>query len=349
MYCSGLRGFLRGTIVGMGAVLALKSTAVLALAALPKVAPAPKDNPTTPAKVALGMQLFFDTRLSKDGSLSCNSCHNVMNGGDDSRPNSVGINGQHGGRSAPTVWNAAFLSAQFWDGRAATLEDQAKGPLTNPIEMGMPNHEVVIERVKQIPGYVVQFDKIFGKNSVNIDNLAKAIAAFERTLITPNSPYDKFVSGQKSALSKEQARGLQLVQEAGCTSCHSGANFAGPDLPVGTGHFQKFPVMAQSEYVAKYDLAKDLGRFEVTKADADKNMFRVPTWRNIAVTAPYFHNGSVATLDEAVRVMASTQLGKTLPDQDVKDIVAFLNALTGPFPKLALPELPKTPGKTLVN
>ncbi|MCX6119843.1 MAG: cytochrome-c peroxidase [Proteobacteria bacterium] len=321
-----------------------------ALPSLPKVAPSPKDNPTTPAKVELGKKLFFDPRLSKDGTVSCNSCHNVMSGGEDSRPNSVGINGQKGGRSSPTVWNAAFLSVQFWDGRAASLEDQAKGPLTNPIEMGMESHDVVIERVKQIPGYVTEFGKVFpGKDSVTIDNLAKAIAAYERTLITPDNAYDKFVKGNKKALSPDAQRGLKTAQEVGCLSCHSGPAFAGPDLPVGVGNFQKFPALAGSPYETKYKITEDLGRFNVTKQESDKNMWRVPTWRNVAVTAPYFHNGSVETLEEAVKVMASTQLGKTLPENDVKDIVAFLESLTGPFPKQIAPMLPKTAGRSVIK
>ena len=308
--------------------------------ALPKSALAPKDNLQTKAKVALGQQLFFDPRLSVDGTVSCNSCHNVMLGGEDNRPNSVGIKGQHGGRSSPTVWNAAFMSVQFWDGRAASLEDQAKGPLTNTIEMGMPNHDVVMARVASIPGYVTQFNAVFGKNAVTIDSLAKAIAAYERTLITPNSRFDQFISGNAKALNKAEIAGYQTVQELGCDSCHSGANFAGPELPVGTGFYQKFPAIPGSEYDAKYLLTADLGRFEVTKVEADKNMWRVPTWRNIALTAPYFHNGSVATLDEAVRVMAKTQLGKDVTDLQVANIVAFLTTLTGEFPKQSMPRLP---------
>jgi len=317
-----------------------------ALDTLPKTPPIPKDNPMTPTKIELGKQLFFDPRLSLTGNVSCNSCHNVMLGGEDNRAGSVGIKGQVGGRSSPTVWNAAFLSVQFWDGRAATLEDQAKGPLTNPIEMGMPNNEAVIARIKEIPGYVTQFDKVFGRNALNIDNVAKAIAAYERTLITPDSPYDQFAKGNKKALTASAQRGLKLVQETGCQTCHNGANFAGPTLPVGTGFYQKFPTIPGSEYDAKYKPTADLGRYEVTKNEGEKNMFRVPTWRNIALTAPYFHNGSVATLDEAVRVMAKTQLNKSLKENEVSDIVAFLESLTGKFPEQKMPHLPAYAGKT---
>ncbi len=319
------------------------STALYAWDALPKKAPEPADNPTTPAKVELGRKLYFDPRLSRDGTVSCNSCHNAMAFGDDGRPNSVGISGQKGGRSAPTVWNAAFLSVQFWDGRAASLEDQAKGPLTNPIEMGMPNHDAVITRVKQIPGYVAEFKSTFngkGDEVVTIDNLAKAIAAYERTLITPGSAYDQYVGGKKSALTREQIRGMQLVQDVGCMSCHMGSNFSGPALPVGTGFYQKFPMFPDKEIEGKYKFTQDPGRYGVTKNDEDKNKYRVPTWRNVALTAPYFHNGAVKTLDEAVRVMAKTQLNKTLKDDEVKDIVAFLGALSGPFPEQKIPRLP---------
>ncbi len=320
-----------------------------AFEALPSKPPVPADNPITPAKVELGKQLYFDPRLSKDGSVSCNSCHNVMAGGDDNRPNSVGIKGQHGGRSAPTVWNSAFLSVQFWDGRAKSLEEQAKGPLTNPIEMGMDSHALVIERIKKIPGYVDGFKKAFPKDSdITIDHVAKAIATYERTLITTGSPFDRYLKGEKKALSASASRGMNLVQTVGCTSCHSGPNFAGPLLPEGTPFFQKFPVFPGSKYDSQYELTKDGGRAEVTKNAADRGMWRVPTWRNVAVTAPYFHNGAVKTLDEAIRVMAKTQLNKDLKDEEVQDIRSFLESLTGKFPEQKMPKLPLTQGVSLV-
>lgn len=331
------------------AMLLAGASAANAFEALPKKVPTPADNPTTASKVELGKQLYFDPRLSIDGTVSCNSCHNVMSSGTDNRATSVGIDGQRGGRSAPTVWNAAFLSAQFWDGRANTLEDQAKGPPLNPIEMGMPSEAAVVERLNAIPGYVEQFNKAFGgKDAVSYDNMAKAIAAFERTLITRNSPFDKFVGGNKKAISAQAQRGMKVFQDNGCGACHSGPNFAGPLMPAGQGFYQKFP-MVNSDYDAKYKLLDDLGRYEVTKKDSDKNVWRVPSLRNIAVTAPYFHNGSVQTLDEAVRVMAKTQLGKDLNDQDVADMVAFLETLTGEFPKITAPRLPDTVNSSLVG
>lgn len=316
--------------------------------ALPSKVPVPKDNPMTPAKIELGKMLFFDPRLSMDGTISCNSCHNVMFHGGDGRPVGVGIHGQRGGRGSPTVWNSAFQTVQFWDGRAATLEDQAKGPLVNSVEMGMTSHDFVIERLQKIPGYVEYFKKAFpkDKNPINIDNMAKAIATYERTLITPNSPFDKYMKGNKKALSAQQLRGMKLVDEIGCTSCHTGENFAG-DQKMGEGNYQPFPQIPGSKYDKMYDLTSDLGRFEVTKNPEDKNMWRVPTWRNVAVTAPYFHNGKVKTLDEAVRVMAKTQLGMDLNDTQVADIVSFLNALTGEFPKQTMPLLPNTANMTV--
>ena len=309
---------------------------------LPTKPSAPKDNPITPAKVELGKQLYFDPRLSKDGTVSCNSCHNVMSNGTDNRAVSAGINGQLGGRSAPTVWNSGLHSVQFWDGRAATLEDQAKGPLTNPIEMGMPSHEAVIDRIKKIPGYVSQFEKVFGKGGVTIDNLAKAIATYERTLVTPDSPLDRYLKGNEKALSAQQVRGMKTVMEVGCVACHTGINLNGANLEPGVGNYQKFPTFTENEYVKKYEFLKDKGRSNVTKDEGDDHFWRVPTWRNVALTAPYFHNGAVKTLPEAVRVMAKVQLNKDLTEEQVADIVEFLKATTGKFPAQTLPRLPES-------
>ncbi len=316
--------------------------------ALPNVAPAPEDNPPSAAKVELGKMLYFDPRFSSNGTISCFSCHNVMEGGDDHRPTSIGVHGEKGGRNAPTVFNAAFLSVQFWDGRAATLEDQAKGPVVNPVEMGMSNLTDAIDRLRAIPGYQTYFDAAFGKgNSVTMDNAAKAIATYERTLITPDSAYDKFVGGDKQALSVAAQRGMTSFERTGCTSCHSGAAFAGPPLPIGTGFYMKLPMFPDDELVKKYDLESDLGRFVATGKDADKHMWRLPTLRNLVYTAPYFHNGAVKTLPDAVRVMAKLQLNKTLTDAEVADIVAFLETLTGEFPVQTMPRLPPTPGDLL--
>lgn len=320
-----------------------------AFKALPLKPEFPKDNPQSIAKIELGKKLFFDPRLSKDGTISCNSCHNVMAGGDDDRATSVGIKGQIGGRSAPTVWNSAFNTVQFWDGRKNTLEEQAKGPLTNPIEMGMESHDEVMKRISSFSEYVNDFNKVFGKNSLTIDNYAKAVASFERTLITPNSRFDQYMKGNKKALTADEIKGMKLVEEIGCTACHAGPNFNGEGLKVGEGNFQKFPMFENKEIEAKYGFTNDLGRFNFTKNDDDKNFFRVPTWRNVALTAPYFHNGKVQTLSEAVKTMAKLQLDKDLKDEEIKLIVSFLNSLTGEFPKITMPRIPEINNESAVK
>jgi len=322
-------------------VLALTgSMSVLAAEPLPTTAPAPADNPTTPEKIALGKLLYHDPRLSSTGTVSCSSCHNTQLGGEDNRSGSMGVFGQVGGRSAPTVWNAAFNQVQFWDGRAPSLEAQAAGPVTNPIEMGMKSWDEVVARLKAIPGYQAAFSKAFGDEAISKETATKAIAAYERTLITPNSAYDKYLGGNKAALSPQQVKGLEKATALGCFGCHSG-----PALN-GAGTFQKFPLLSAGILDAQYHFTKDLGLAEVTKKDADKHFWKVPTLRNIALTAPYFHNGSVKTLDAAVKVMAKVQIGVDITDAEAADIVAFLNALTGEFPQQALPTLPPTPGTT---
>ena len=324
------------------------STSAAVWQALPEVAPAPADNPTTPAKVELGKMLFFDPRFSSTGTVSCFSCHNVMEGGDDHRPTSIGVHGQAGGRNSPTVWNAAFHSVQFWDGRAASLEDQAKGPPVNPIEMGMTDLEAALQRVRDIPGYKPYFEKAFGPgDNITVDNAAKAIAAYERTLITPQSPYDRYVKGDKKAMTTQQVRGMETFASVGCTSCHASANFNGPTMPTGQGFFMKFPSFTDNDYVNQYKLMDDVGRMQVTQKETDKNLWRVPTLRNLDYTAPYMHTGSVKSLNEAVRVMGKTQLDKDLSDDQVHDIVAFLDTLNGEFPEQTMPRLPATPGDLL--
>lgn len=323
-------------------VCALASSVSVASAwdVLPSEAPAPSDNPTTPAKVELGKMLYHDPRLSSTGTVSCSSCHNTMLGGEDNRPVAMGVNGQTGGRSAPTVWNAAFNTVQFWDGRAESLEAQAAGPVTNPIEMGMKSWDDVVARLNSIEGYQKAFADAFGGNAISKDTATKAIAAYERTLITPNSPYDKYTSGEQSAMTDQQVRGMNKVAELGCTGCHNGPAFNGPGL------FQLFPVHSNGMYQAKYHFNKDLGLAEVSKKAGDEHRFKVPTLRNIALTAPYFHNGAVKTLDEAVKIMAKLQLDKELSKEEIADIVAFLNALTGEFPEQNMPHLPATAGTT---
>lgn len=326
----------------VASILAGFSISVHAFDTLPKTAPAPKDNPTTPAKISLGRQLYFDKRLSADDSVSCNTCHLVTSGkaGVDNLPTSKGIRGQLGGRNSPTVLNAAFQSVQFWDGRAKDLEEQAKGPLINPIEMGIKNHKVVVEKIRKIPGYVTAFKEAFPQNPdpITIDTLAQAIAAYERTLLTPDSPVDRYLRGEREALPPLARKGMQTFQTVGCVACHSGVNYSGPALPKGQGFYQKFPTIPGTEFEKKYKLTDDQGRFEVTKKEEDRHRYRVPTLRNVARTAPYFHNGSVATLDEAVRVMGKTQLNKDLSATEVTEIVAFLEGLNGKLPNESEPQ-----------
>lgn len=313
------------------AILAFSGQALAAevpegMGVLPTAVPVPADNPMSQAKVELGKKLYFEPALSKSGQFSCNSCHNLGTWGVDNQQFSIGHQWQRGGRNAPTVFNAAFWSKQFWDGRAPLLEDQAKGPPLNPVEMAMDSEANTVARLKDA-GYTPEFEAVFGKNSVNYDNMAKAIAAFERTLITPNAPFDKFVQG-KGDISKAAKRGMQKVADIGCTACHAGPLFTSND-------FQNF------------QYGSDAGVKSVTGKADDDHVFRVQSWRNVAKTAPYFHDGSAATLDEAVETMAKVQLGITLNKKDVVDIVAFLETLTGEAPQVVYPLLPRPNGKAL--
>ncbi len=293
---------------------------------LPVTVPIPADNPMSASKTELGKQLYFDPVLSKSGHISCNSCHNLGTWGVDNQVRSIGHKWQRGGRNAPTSFNSAFWSAQFWDGRAPLLEDQAKGPPMNPAEMADDSEEQLMSRLKEA-GYAPLFDKVFGKNSLSFDNMAKAIAAFERTLLTPDAPFDLYVQG-KGNISKAAKRGIQKVAEIGCTGCHSGALFT-------NNTYQQF----------KY--GTDDGRKSVTGKAEDDHFFRVQSWRNVAMTAPYFHDGSVKTLSEAVRIMAKVQLDTKLSDSDVADIVAFLKTLTGKAPQVTYPVFPRPAGYAL--
>lgn len=316
--------------------------------------PVPADNPMTPAKIALGKQIYFDPRMSLSGTVSCDTCHNVASNGTDNLPLSFGVFGRVDvPRNTPTVFNAAFNTVQFWDGRAASLEEQAKGPIQNPVEMGMPSGDAVVARLKKIPGYQKEFAQVFGGNDpITFDHVAAAIATFERTLITPDSPYDQYMKGNKKALDPSAVAGMKLAGSLGCEACHAGVMFDNGGTAMGTGAYQKFPAQPDNatcaKYVAQYHLSGDEGRFNVTHNPADKQMFKVPTWRNVALTAPYFNYGTVGSLPEAVRVMAACQLNTTLSDKDVHDIVAFLNSLTGKFPKMDLPRLPETLDGTLL-
>ncbi len=338
-------------LLGMMTVMAAPFQA---LQPLPKQPPIPKDNPMSGAKVALGQQLFFDPRLSVTGTHSCNTCHNVMAGGEDGRAVSVGVNGTVGTRGAPTVWNAAFSTVLYRDGRAASLEDQVKTHLLGAAEMGMPNEQAVVARIAAIPGYASQFSRIFGgADAVSYTNIAKAIATYERTLVTPDSPYDRYLRGDKKAISAQAKRGLDEFQKVQCVSCHFWVNMAGPvpglAFQMGEGFYELFPNYKGSAYDKQYQLADDIGRYNVTGIESDRRMWRVMSLRNVAVTAPYFHNGTVKKLDEAVRVMGKTQLNVDLTDQQVQDITVFLDTLTGKFPEQKMPRLPSTPNSSVID
>lgn len=285
----------------------------------------PADNPYSPEKAELGRLLYFDTRLSADGTISCATCHSPKFAFTDGAPVSTGIKGQKGGRSAPTVINRAYSLAQFWDGRAATLEAQAIGPMANPIEMGN-THTTVLKTLKSIPGYQVFFTKAFGTEDFTLDHVAKAITTFERTVLSGNAPYDKYKAGNKTAMTPSQIRGMGVyLNKAKCDQCHEGINFTSNMYAnLGVGSDKPKP---------------DEGRSIVTKNPKDWGTFKTPTLREIERTGPYMHDGSMKTLEEVVDFydkggVANKNLDDrmkklNLTDQDKTDLVAFLKALSG--------------------
>ncbi|OJH40839.1 cytochrome-c peroxidase [Cystobacter ferrugineus] len=290
----------------------------------------------TPERIALGRMLFFENRLSKNHDISCNSCHDLASFGVDGKATSDGHKGQKGSRNSPTVFHAAGHVAQFWDGRAATLEDQASGPMMNPAEMAMPSEKHVLATLNSIPQYVKAFKVAFpgDKKPVSVTNAARSIAAFERELLT-TSRFDKYLAGDEQALSEQERRGLNIFASSGCTTCHNGPS-------VGGTSFQKLGLI--EDYPTE-----DKGRYDVTQNEEDLHKFRVPTLRNVEKTGPWFHDGSVKELATAVRLMGKHQLGTTLSDSEVDDIVAFLKSLTGELPGpelLSPPELPPSTAST---
>jgi len=291
---------------------------------LPKLTENP-ENPITAEKVELGKLLYFDVRLSKDNTQSCNTCHNLNTYGVDNKAFSEGNDGGLGDRNSPTTLNAAYHMAQFWDGREPDVEAQAGGPILNPVEMAMPNEEAVINRLSAIPEYVESFAKAFPEETspITYDNLKKAIGAFERKLVTP-SKFDKYLAGDKSSFTDQEMEGLQTFINRGCTTCHTGSLLGG-------NMFQKFGLMADYWEYTKSDKI-DEGRFEVTNNEVDKYIFKVPSLRNIEKTYPYFHDGSVSDLKEAITIMGKTQLNKEFTDKEAEDMVVFLKTLTGEVP-----------------
>ncbi len=291
---------------------------------LPKIAENP-ENPITDEKIELGKKLYFDNRLSKDNTQSCNTCHNLDTYGVDNKSFSEGNNGGLGGRNSPTTLNAALHISQFWDGREPDVEAQAGGPILNPDEMEMPNEEAVVERLSGIEEYVDLFSKVFPEDdpSLTYDNLKKAIGAFERKLMTPTK-FDDFLAGNNNALTEMEKEGLQTYINAGCVACHSG-NALGGNMYQKFGLFGNYWEYTKSEKI-------DNGRFDFTKKESDKYVFKVPGLRNIEKTYPYFHDGSVGDLKQAVSIMAKSQSNKDLTEKEVNDIVIFLNTLTGEVP-----------------
>lgn len=295
---------------------ALREQALAIFGVLPDKMPGSEND--TPARIELGRKLYFDNRLSVNDSQSCNTCHRLdeNRGGVDNEPTSLGAHGKRGDRNAPTTLNAGFHIAQFWDGRAKDLKEQAKGPVLNPVEMAMPSEEAVVKKLSNVPEYRDLFAKAFpGEDpAITYDNMAEAIAAFERTLITRDR-FDDFLKGDDQALTAQELKGLETFLNLGCVTCHMGP-------VIGGNTYQKIGL------INPYENTKDKGRYEVTKDEADLYKFKVPTLRNVALTAPYFHDGALKTLEGAIWKMGWMQLGRELNNDEVQAIAAFLRALT---------------------
>jgi len=291
---------------------------VCTLVAAELITPIPDKIEYDAKKASLGEKLFFEKALSLDKSVSCNSCHDLQTSGSDNLEGSIGVGGKVGQVNSPTVYNSTFNFVQFWNGRAKNLKEQAKGPIVNPIEMANSANNAV-KSISSIGEYKREFSKLY-KDGVTFENIADAIAEFEKTLITPNSKFDRYIKGDKQALSAAEKNGYELFKNKGCISCHNGVNMGG-------NMFQKIGVMVQYK-----DPKKISGRFEISKKNSDKDMFKVPSLRNVELTAPYFHNGLVKNLEEAVKLMGYHQLGIKLKDNEVAKIVLFLKTLTGKKP-----------------
>jgi cytochrome c peroxidase len=305
---------------------------------IPDSAPAMENNPASPARLELGKMLFFEPRLSSSHLISCNTCHNVGLGGVDLQETSVGHGWQKGPRNAPTVLNSVFNIAQFWDGRARDLAEQAKGPVQASVEMNNTPAQV-ITTLKSMPEYVALFAQAFPgeKEPLTFDNMAKAIEVFEATLITPNAPFDRFLQGEEQALTATEKEGLQLFVNKGCAGCHSGKNIGGTSY---------FPFGVREAPASEVRPPGDVGRFQVTNTAADRYVFKSPSLRNIALTPPYFHSGKVWRLADAVRVMGTAQLGMDLSPAETEKITLFLRTLTGERPQLLHPVLPPNSNTT---
>ncbi len=297
------------------------------------VAPIAAASVANPAMAELGKKLFFDPRLSKSGFISCNSCHNLSMGGSDNLKSSVGHKWNQGPINSPTVLNSSMNLAQFWDGRAKDLKEQAGGPIANPGEMAF-THELAISMLQSIPGYVEEFRKVFAADSITIDQVTRSIAAFEETLVTPGSRFDKWLLGDDAAITKDELEGYELFKSSGCTACHNGPALGG-------NSYQKMGVVEPYKATSPAE-----GRSAVTGKDADRFNFKVPTLRNVELTYPYFHDGEAATLAEAIDVMGQIQLGKKFTPEENAKLVAFMKTLTGTQPVFELPILPPSSDTT---
>lgn len=282
------------------------------------IKPIPNEIKVDNKKVQLGKKLFFDPLLSKDGTISCASCHDLQNGGDDGLKFSFGIGGQEGSINSPTVYNAVFNFRQFWDGRAKDLKEQVSGPIENPVEMGH-SMDMAVKVLKKSSIYIKEFDNLY-LDGITPNNIADAIAEFEKALITPNSPFDRYLKGDKEAISQQAKKGYRLFESKGCIFCHHGVN-------VGGNFYNKFGIYEDVNSI-------HLGRYNITKREEDKHVFKVPSLRNIALTAPYMHDGRVDTLEKAVDIMTKYQLGRYMEAGDREAIVAFLKSLTGEIPAI---------------
>ena len=317
-------------------------TAVLLVACV-STARAATDEPIQPiqlvkeinlAKADLGKQLFFDGRLSRSGILSCATCHNLAQAGVDNLQYSVGDRWKLDDINTPTVYNSSLNFVQFWNGRASDLQAQAGGPIGNPVEMGGFTHVIVTDVLKTIPGYVTEFNEVYGTNDISFDEVTGAIAEFEKTLKTPNGRFDHWLRGDKNAIDAQELAGYQLFKSIGCSACHNGEG-------VGGNSFQKLGVLAPYKTNNPAE-----GRYDVTKKDKDRMTFKVPMLRNVALTYPYFHDGAARTLRDAVETMGRIQLGRKLTPKENGEIVAFLKTLTGEFPSIVLPQLPASSDAT---
>lgn len=290
----------------------------------------PEAEPFGSPITRLGKQLYFETALSINGELSCNSCHFVDRYGVDNEPTSPGHDGTRGNRNSPTVYNAYFHISQFWDGRAADLQEQAMGPILDPVEMGMPDSGHAVKNIKEIEEYLAFFEEVFPdqEDPITYYNITKAIGEFEKTLSTP-APFDNFMEGDLSALDDEQKAGLELFIKTGCTTCHTGGGLGG-------NMYQKFGLVKAPYWEYTNSQRQDKGRFDATENDIDMYFFKVPSLRNVAKTGPYFHDGSIADLGEAISIMAEVQLGVELEENEVQSIIKFLESLTGDIPEHAL-------------